>query len=89
MHREMDHPFTPPQPSQPTNSYIPEGGVWTREEREAVDLIGYDSPESERRAVRTVAALLAALKDEHGNTVGERGEPPNCRVCALIAEVEK
>jgi hypothetical protein len=84
--------------------YIPEGGVWTREERNR-DRAGQikNIPRTVALAHETVAALLAALKDaeneiqhaiRQGQTMREaRGYISRCGKTnerrALIAEVEK
>jgi hypothetical protein len=83
------------------NSYIPQGGVWTAEERNLVDRSGAFElePGEPQRAASTVAALVAALEalvgdegwieDHEDETAAEHEYCAYCSAHALLAAVKE
>jgi hypothetical protein len=77
-----------------SKSYIPEGGVWTAEEREAIRAGRWSGQPFRviKIADETVSALVAALDREHkadSDVDGQwSGQHDGCATCALLAAVK-
>ena len=75
----------------PANGYIPEGGVWTAEERQKWRLSFIKSAAIEgierdiETADRTVAALIAALEHSHKHKTDKPDHETHlCPICLLL-----